>query len=279
MAQEDTTKIKLRANWAIGDSHIYEVTKVVKQMNSGLLTAYGGTQHLRRFEVIDSTQHSYKIKWSELDKSVVFEGLPKELYDKIPNGGLLDVIYTCDQFGVYQGIDNEQEILEFINSTVDTLIAQSPERERAETKRRIRLMTGLHTSIEDLENFSFEEIAILHSPLGLSLTPSDTLKREGIMHNSLFRGGTIKCEHSLFIKEIDRKKQIATLHQENHANKEILEKQCQSPLECKVKGHTTYKCDINTGMLTYIATVSELKQAYGNDTGSSLKMIMIRIKE
>ena len=64
LAQSDSTNVAFVSYWSVGDEWHFRITKIKEQWKEGVLAKKDSSQYIAWLEVIDSTENSYKIKWS-----------------------------------------------------------------------------------------------------------------------------------------------------------------------------------------------------------------------
>lgn len=222
-SQKDTSKIPFIAYWAKGDVYSFKVSKINQVWKQDSLTKNDTTQYLGRFEVIDSTDKTYKIKWSyqlELINTLVFQ---PELADRFSNYGDIEVIYLTNQNGEFTGIENWLEVSDYVKKIFTDIIEVLVNNGDTLIKQQLEqvfqpLMAG-YSSKEGLERFILKELNLFHFPFGLEYTVADTLFYEESLPN-LFGGEPIKGDGMIYFEEVDFKNYYCILVQEITLNEE-----------------------------------------------------------
>ncbi|WP_299465296.1 hypothetical protein [uncultured Microscilla sp.] len=217
----DSTKINFIAYWAKGDVYKFRVTKTEKRWKKDQLTKDNKNSYIARFEVIDSTEKSYKIKWryeNNLQKQLA---IPPQLRDKFTKYKFLDVIYTTNEYGEFRGIENWREIGKVMEELIqETIKAISPKLNTAANVQLNKAMIPLlamYKSKQGLEQLVFKELSLIHSPFGAQYNVADSVQYEDQLPN-LFGGAPIKADASLYFQSVDTAQQRCIMVQQLNLN-------------------------------------------------------------
>lgn len=185
----DYSNLSFVAYWSIGDSYDYEVTKIKKKWEAGVLTTNDSTQYLVNFEVIDSTETSYKVKWSHKMAMIDTYDFSEEEMEVFNNYEDIDVIFTTTELGEFVEIENWKEIKDLMNNVMDELIAiltkDQTEEERELFLNIMKPLTQMYQSQQGIELLVYNELQYFHFPLGMVFNIEKPIEYEDILPNML----------------------------------------------------------------------------------------------
>lgn len=205
------------AYWAEGDVYRFAVTKVDYRTRDGEVMKNDTTRYTGRFEVLDSTETSYTIKWTMEDHSPLSKAAA-ELVAEVE--GLVDddfteVIYSTDELGGYRQIENLEEIQSYVKKIVDGILEtptfsnpELPEATRETIRATLRLMEGR----QFIETSMFPELRQLHSVFGAEYSIKDTLRYEDEFLVPLWNG-SVKAYGTVYLDSVDVSDDYAHLKQ------------------------------------------------------------------
>lgn len=81
--QVDTSSVSYVAYWSVGDSYDFRVRKTSMQWTGDSLTKDEASEYTANFEVIDSTENLYKIRWTYSNELVNTWDIPDELLSEL----------------------------------------------------------------------------------------------------------------------------------------------------------------------------------------------------
>lgn len=199
-AQTDSSAVPFVAYWSTGDAYNFKVTKIKQKWTNEILTKNDTSQYVAHFEVIDSADKSYKIKWTFENNLINTRDIPKDIQEKFSAFKQSEIIYTTTELGEFRAIENWEEFGTFMKEMFDTLI-DSKSGEDGLDKEKFRAVMqpimAAYTSREGLEQVVFKELQYFHFPFGMEYAVKDTLEYEETLPNLL--GGTpIKGKGKLF---------------------------------------------------------------------------------
>ena len=117
--QVDTSSVSYVAYWSVGDSYDFKVRKTSMQWSGDSLTKDEVSEYTANFEVIDSTENSYKVLWTYSNELVNTWDIPDELLSELSKYELNEVIYTTTELGEFTGIENWEELAGMIQSQLN----------------------------------------------------------------------------------------------------------------------------------------------------------------
>lgn len=222
LAQTDTSKISFVAYWSVGDTMDFKITKVKKQWKNDELIKNDSTQYTARFEVIDSTDKSYKIKWT--CKSTLYSDfkLPEQVAEKMSRYEINEIIYQTDELGAFRGIDNWEEIARMTEELFRLYIdyySETQKIDKAKLAETMAPMMEAYKNKQSIESVIFKELALIHSPLGGEFGAKDTLRYEAELP-TIFSDQPCKADAILYFEKVDFKDYYCELIQEQTLNPE-----------------------------------------------------------
>lgn len=214
-ANTDTTNVSFIAYWAVNDVYKYEIKKYIQQWSGEDLVKFDSSSYIAEFRVIDSTETSYKVKWTY--KNEIFRSLQlsEEITNSLKIDPVLEVIYTTDEYGEYTGIENWEDIRKSINQLYDILIpflTQSGENSGGIEKILNQMKNTFQTKV-GIEAFLVPELKVLHFPFGSSLDINKEYEYEDSYPN-MFGIDPVKANGKLYLSEVDFEDEYCILIQE-----------------------------------------------------------------
>lgn len=217
--QTDSLTIPFVSYWAKGDSYDFKVTKIKNQWKEGIMTKNDSSSYVVNFEVIDSTDISYRIRWRYKTNLSSFS-IPDELADKFAKYQMTEVIYQTSEVGEFIGIENWQEIASMMKALFSDLIEVLSE-EKTSTKEELdkamRPLIQIYESKEGVEQLVFKELHYFHFPFGLEYTVNEPIEYEELLPN-MFGGKPIRGDAKLYFEEVNYEKSYCMMIQEMKLN-------------------------------------------------------------
>lgn len=297
LAQEDkdTVEVPFIAYWAKGDTYDFKITKIKNQWKSGALTKADSSVYIYRFEVLDSTERSYRISWKVLENIKQTRELPTSLKGLMSLDEIGDVRYLTDENGEFQAIENLEELLanmKMVFQMVSEDLAEKMEGKEEDTYKQIMApIMRAYTSEEGLSQKILAEIQYIHYPFGAAFTLGDTLVFEEQLPN-LLGGNPIIGKGRIYLQEVDEEEAHCVLIKDLKLDSQsVLEVIGETFKEMGLKGkeyeevmnNATYDIVDKLTMEYYyypgIPIKIEIRRdsdiAIGGDKGRSLEMTMI----
>lgn len=233
IGQSDTlTEVPFVAYWAKGDTYNFEVKKIERKIRNGNLEKNDTSSYTGIFEVLDSTATSYTIKWTPINHSIVDLDLAPEVMEKLATTNLEYLIYTTNELGEYQGIENIEEIQSLARAVVDGLLKDTsvfkvtlPEQTRNTLESTLRRME----SRQFIEMGMFPELRHLHSPFGAAYSRYDTIHYEDVFTIPLWQSAA-KANGTIWIDSIDVTNEFAHIRQLVEVDESEMKEQLKSYL-------------------------------------------------
>ncbi len=219
--QADTTKIPFISYWSAGDSYDFKVTKIKQRWTEDNLTKNDSSSYIVNFEVIDSMETSYKIKWSH-KTDLAGLNIPAKLLSALSKYDMTEVIYTTSEVGDFTGIENWQEISammkELFTNMID-LLAIDEEISKKDLTQAMQPVINMYETREGIEQFLFKELNYFHFPFGVEFSPADTITYEEELPN-MFGGDPIRGNTKVYFQEVDIEEARCIFTQEMDLNPE-----------------------------------------------------------
>lgn len=202
--QIDTTKVPVISYWSKGDSYDFKVTKIKQKWNEGNLTENDSSSYIVNFEVIDSTETGYKIKWKHKTN---FTGLliPVELTRALSKYAMTEIIYTTNEVGEFMGVENWEEIAAMVKEMFVSMIDLAAAEEEINEKdlaQIIQPLMNIYETREGIEQLLFKELHYFHFPFGAEFTPSETITYEDELPNML-GGDPIRGNTKIYFDDVN----------------------------------------------------------------------------
>lgn len=204
LAQNDPVKVPFVAYWAVGDTFDFTISKIKSSWKEGTLDKTDTTQFVARFEVLDSTDSFYRIKWSKLETLIQTRNLPGDISKALTDVDLQNIIYRTDELGSFEELEDWEEISENMKIILEK-VEENLKRESDPTldvEKLIRPLMQVYTSKQGLQQNVFKELQYLHFPFGAQFTEGDTLNFEENLPNML-GGNPIPGRVKVYIEKVD----------------------------------------------------------------------------
>ncbi len=209
------------AYWAVGDSYDFKVSKIKKRWKEGVLTKNDSSSYVCNFTVLDSTETSYRIKWSYKSSLDNFQ-LPSLLLKKMPESTLTEIIYQTTELGEFVSIENWEEIAAEMKSTFDALLEGLTEEgdvPRKELEKSLKPFMEIYQTKQGIESMVLKELQQFHFPFGVEFSPVDTIYYEDELPN-MMGGDPIRSDVALYIDAVDYDNGFCILEERRSLNKE-----------------------------------------------------------
>lgn len=208
--QTDSSAVPFVAYWALGDTYHFKVTKIKQQRTNDELEKNDSSQYIASFEVIDSTDKSYKIKWTFENNLVSTYQIPEKFLEKYPEYKRTEIIYTTTETGEFVEIENWEEYGKMMQDVFEALIAEKGGAEKEQLRAVMEYMTAAYSSKESIEGIVFKELRYFHFPFGMQIATSDTIEyQEEFPH--IFGGDPVKGRGIMFIESVDFESEYCVL--------------------------------------------------------------------
>jgi hypothetical protein len=219
-SQTESATVPFVAYWSKGDSYNFKVTKIKQKWDNLEQTKNDTASYVVNFEVIDSTETSYKIRWSHKINLKEFN-LPQMFLEKFSNYESTEVIYTTNELGEFIEIENWEEIAKMttnmLSDVVNILAEEDKSLNVADMNKAMQPFLKIYETQEGVEQLVFKEIQYFHLPFGTEFFVNESIEYETIMPN-LLGGKPIRGETKLYIDSVNFETSYSRLIQEMKLN-------------------------------------------------------------
>lgn len=203
-SQTDTVKIPFVAYWSVGDSYNFKVTKVTQKFKEGEQSDIDTSAYLANFLVTDSSATSYTINWSYENNLQSDYNIPEELVDEFSKYRNSSIIYTTDELGTFQGVNNWLELSSMMKGMFNDLLKlldKEPNESTEKVKKAMQPFIQLYSSKESIESLVLKELQYFHFPFGVEFTKVDTIRYDEQLPN-MFGGEPIKGKAKIYFETV-----------------------------------------------------------------------------
>ncbi|GAA4300387.1 hypothetical protein GCM10023183_10580 [Nibribacter koreensis] len=203
-AQTDTSTVQLVSYWSKGDVYRFKVAKIQQQWRKGALVKNDSSQYTGKFEVLDSTETSYRIKWSYTTNVANTYEIPENLQERFSKYNLTEVIYTTSETGAFNGIENWQEIGKMMTGMFTDIIEVTSAQGKIsneELRKKMQPMINAYSSKAGIEQLVFKELYIIHNALGAEFETERAVEYDEEIDN-MFGGKPIKAKGKLYFTHV-----------------------------------------------------------------------------
>ena len=208
-AQTSSVNIPFVAYWSKGDIYKFNVSKIKERASDGETTS-DTTAYEATFEVLDSTDKSYRIKWSYKYDMSSMVNLPKETAYLIQQYKDIDVIYNTNEYGQFVGVENWEEIAgamnAFFQDVFKRLLEDKTEEEKKSFNKTLTPIVQQFQTKEGVENYVVSELLFFHYLFGIEFVSDEVLSFEEEYPN-LFGGKPLSGEAQIEVKSVDADKE------------------------------------------------------------------------
>lgn len=295
-SQIDSTKVSFISYWSIGDSYDFKITKTNQQWKDDKLVNDKKQEYIANFEVIDSTETSYSIKWSYKNDLGNTYKIPQELLDKFSKYETTEILYKTSEVGDLIEITNWEEVSQTMKNMFDDIInvlGKNDENLINTLKKSMEPMKNIYSSKQGIEELVLKELQCFHFPLGLEFDITEPLYYDEELPN-MFGGNIIKGKAKLTFQDIDFEEGFCTIKQEMNLNpentkallKQIFEKMnvANDKMEemfktavIEIKDNNTYEYYFNPGIPHKIETIRESIIDIDNSKGKRIDKTTIEL--
>jgi len=215
LAQVDTTTVPFIAYWNKGETHKYQITKIKQNWKEGHLEKNDSTAYEAKFEVIDSTETSYRIKWTLENDLINDFDASEEVLSSLSKYEFTEVIYATTETGEFVGIENWEEISAMAKDIFETVFEAKEDEEKMSKKMKQGLasITEIYSSKAGIEQVLFKELQYLHFPFGYEYDAKETVTYRQELPNML-GGDPFIGDTKFYFENVDFEKKRCTLIQE-----------------------------------------------------------------
>ncbi|MGV3538774.1 MAG: hypothetical protein ACO1OQ_03130 [Rufibacter sp.] len=220
LAQTDTLRVPFVAYWSKGDIYKFKVTKLKQQWKNGTLAKNDSSQYIAHFEVIDSTESSYRIKWSYKNNLASTYDISPALQSKFAKYDLTEIIYKTTETGEFVEIENWQQVADMMKGMfADMIEIKSGEGSvsKKELQKQMEPMTAALSSKGAVEQLILNELQYFHFPMGADISTANPIEYDDEVAN-MFGDDPIKAKGKLYFESVDPEENHCVLVQEMKLN-------------------------------------------------------------
>jgi len=203
-AQNKTESVLLKANWDIGETFDFEVTRIKKNWTADSVSVDSIT-YKATLAVRDTFAGYYDLVWSSDHLCFNQYGIPPGLFNKLNKSTAFDVHYTTDYSGAFVGVQNWEAIGTKLHDEFEATIAavtRDSTEARLEVNRLMAPFLEVINTKHGIEEMYLGELQYFHFPYGAKFQLGDSLKYDQDIPN--FLGGTpIKGKTRVYLDKID----------------------------------------------------------------------------
>lgn len=202
----DSSKIGFVAYWYKKDACKFNLKKNHKEFKNNKLIAKDSSNRAFTFQVLDSLEKNYLIKWTFDEVPENFNNLPKIVKDKFINRKF-EIIYKTNELGQYIEIINWKEVSKYLNDLMTTL------NENSKSKSKVKPIENQ----KEIENLLSKEIKLFHYFYGVEYPIKKILRFEENIEQP-YSSKPLKTNVEMFFEQYDLKEQTCTLIKRSSTN-------------------------------------------------------------
>jgi len=239
------------AYWSVGDTFQFKVRKISIQWDDDILVKADTLYRDVRFKVIDSTASMYKVEWRYVNE-FQDDPLVKNVFNELTrNNAYTKVIYTTDEMGEFQGVENWKEIRDDLIGELKAAMKGKlfkKEHEEAMYKKAMQPIIEAYSTKAGVEELALKELYYFHMPLGYEYTIDEVYEYEDVLP-SLIGGEDMRCDYKITVDNIDRQNGICRVTEEMKVNPDDSKREVLSMMERMGIAYDKFSEEINGAKL------------------------------
>lgn len=295
-SQIDSTKVAFVSYWSIGDSYDFKITKTNQQWKENQLVKDQKQEYIANFEVIDSTETSYTVKWSYKNDLGNTYKIPLELLDKFSKYETTEILYKTSEVGDLIEITNWEEVSQTMKNMFDDIVnvlGKDDENLINTLKKSMDPLKNIYSTKQGIEELVLKELQYFHFPMGVEFDITEPMYYDEELPN-MFGGNPIKGKVKLTFQDVDFEESFCTIKQEMDLNpddtkellKQVFEKMnlANDKMEemfktavFEIKDNNTYEYYFNPGIPHKIETIRESIIDIDNSKGKRIDTTTIEL--
>lgn len=295
-SQIDSTKVAFVSYWSIGDSYNFKVTKTNQQWKENELVKDTKQEYIANFEVVDSTETSYSIKWSYNNDLGNTYKIPQELLDKFSKYETTEILYKTSELGDLIEITNWEEVSQTMKNMFDDIINVLGKDNESLTnilKQSLEPLKNIYSTKQGIEELVLKELQYFHFPMGVEFDITEPVLYDEELPN-MFGGNPIKGKVKLTFQDVDFEEGFCTIKQEMNLNPEDTKQLLRQVIEkmnlandkmeemfktavFEIKDNNTYEYYFDPGIPHKIETIRESIIDFDNTKGKRIDTTTIEL--
>ena len=295
-SQIDSTKVAFVSYWSIGDSYNFKVTKTNQQWKENALVKDTKQEYIANFEVVDSTETSYSIKWSYNNDLGNTYKIPQELLDKFSKYETTEILYKTSELGDLIEITNWEEVSQTMKNMFDDIINVLGKDNESLTnilKQSLEPLKNIYSTKQGIEELVLKELQYFHFPMGVEFDITEPVLYDEELPN-MFGGNPIKGKVKLTFQDVDFEEGFCTIKQEMNLNPEDTKQLLRQVIEkmnlandkmeemfktavFEIKDNNTYEYYFDPGIPHKIETIRESIIDFDNTKGKRIDTTTIEL--
>lgn len=219
--QVDSTNVPFLPYWSIGDSYNFRISHIKQAKKGKKIIKNDSISYIAKFEVIDSTELNYTIKWSYLKDLSGFNAqttVNKFNHSHPHNKDF--IIYKTTEVGEFVEIENWEKIAQNTNEMFKEMIDNASKYNIGNIEQLNNLMKALFESEDTkktIELLFFKELIYIHYPIGLLFPSKKPIIYKDELPN-IYGGSPIEADGKLYFEIADFEKSYCVMIQELNIN-------------------------------------------------------------
>lgn len=217
--------------WQQGETHTFSISEIkvkVKSTDGGetyTTVSEDTNTYIAHFEILDVTDELYRIKMSyennidevfnDLDIDSIHFTIPEEYQE-------VDVIYTCDRNGLYQQIENVEEIQKNMKLLLDSILLPIAQ-DNPLLLGMFSKITQMYSTPEAIQTTAYKELQMLHFLYGSEMENDYTYSMQEFLPN-IITEEPLRATTVIYIDTINSEQSLCTVKRYSSINKKDAKK-------------------------------------------------------
>lgn len=201
--------------WINNDTITYHFTQDKYKINARDTLQRETQSYDVHITVLDSTDKGYKLKWTYQNFNINTQNPFLKKLSGLTNN--MSIIYSTNELGVFNQIENTEEVQHYIDVALDTL--RSSFSTIPNINQLLTNVRGMFDTREKMEAYCIEEIKMFHYPYGTKFKQNEVVTADDELPN-VWGGDPLKAKLELAVISTDTINNSAILKATTTANPE-----------------------------------------------------------
>ncbi len=204
-AQSEVDDFQMIAKWSPGDTFVFKITDLVEKWDGNELAQNDTSHYYADLTILEKNQNGFRLRW-EYSNYLGSYGIPESQWEKYNAFRYQEVICLTDSNGVFQSIENLEELRNETLSVLQASLDLSLEAKEITKEHHQKTLAGikeLYTGESGDKLLVDDFIIMIHSYFGRSY-PSQQQVHAKEWRSNPFGGNPIAAESISFLEKPNR---------------------------------------------------------------------------
>lgn len=178
------SSVQVIGYWTKGEIQNYKITKKKIQLNNDQIVKNDSVVYDVEIQIMDSTENSYTMQWHYKNYRLVADSSLD--FPLLTDG--FKVVYRTDEYGVFEGVLNGEEIKEFFDNMTRLIVRNLQDKNslgEEEAEKIYAVTSSLYSTKEAIESMLIQEIQQYHMFHGMAIKKGEPVADEIELPNAL----------------------------------------------------------------------------------------------